>query len=195
MTTDADILAIRRRRHREGRCIACGAAVARGPGCPRLLCPAHAERHSCCPCCLDIRPRVPSLAPGRTSDRCPACHQALRKGRQARTPRAVLIQHRADARARLLRQIIARYRRGESYAEIAAALKLRRDQLLGRIRNARRSGEWPRGLTSQTSPPGLLSTAEAAARLGTTQRVIQHRITRGTLDAVRRGRFWFVRGL
>lgn len=141
LTIDPDILAIRRRRRQEGRCVACGVRSGRA-----ALCDVCRATLAYCAACGATYPRRPGLAVWCTSDYCTPCKvQYQREARGGVT----CAEHSARLVARrqaLLRQVIRLYRAGATYDAIATALDIPRSTLASVMTFARRRGEWPAGL-------------------------------------------------
>lgn len=138
MTTDPDILAIRRRRRQEGRCLACGARVPR-----TALCGTCRARLAYCPVCETVYPRRAGLDPRRATEYCRACMTlAVRKRTGARSYDRYLADVQA-LRHRVLPEILRRYARGENLTSVAHVLGLTRSQIDRIIRDARLRSEWP----------------------------------------------------
>lgn len=138
-TPDPDILAIRRRRLQEGRCVACGARSGWS-----ALCTVCRQDQRWCPRCE----RVCALSEAsrrdadRTSVPCRDCHRAdqrVRQGTHARTGVPSWAAH--------IPTIVRLYRRNVPTAQIAAQFRVNPTTLRWYIAQARRRGLWPDGLT------------------------------------------------
>lgn len=138
MSVDPDILAIRRKRRQEGKCAACGARSGR-----LALCDTHRATLAYCPDCADIYQRRASFPSTCATQRCPKCSTAVSRRKRGGRTRA---QYLATTQARLIPEIMARYRKGEPLDKTARAVGLTRIQIDHLISYARKSGKWPKGL-------------------------------------------------
>lgn len=143
MSLDPDLLAIRRKRRQQKRCVNCGTPTPRAALCK----PCRATLRFC-PGCSAIYPAEHAsqraTAGGQSAIYCLPCSNVLRNGpRQRRAD--YLTQTRAHEHPQL-RQIKRLYKQGLTYPAIAAALGMNRGTLSATIRHARKTGRWPNAL-------------------------------------------------
>lgn len=139
MTIDPDILAIRRRRRQQGRCVACGkhAGIA-------VLCAGCRTTLVYCPRCEELRARPPGARHTCSSLYCPPCNTQRSREYHGWHGTVAEYQERRRARRReLLPHVIRRYRAGENLSATARALGLTREEIDHMISQARTRGEWP----------------------------------------------------
>lgn len=140
---DPDILAIQRKRRQQGRCIRCGIKTPRA-----MLCLECRKEWRYCPRCENVYP-VGKTTPDDISYICVDCKRVHERRRNGSVP---IEEYHAMRRAKAdkrLHPVIRRYRRGESYKEIAGSLGISIGRLSAMIRTARRYGRWPEELRRQ----------------------------------------------
>jgi DNA-directed RNA polymerase specialized sigma24 family protein len=144
MTIDPDILAIRRQRRREKRCLACGVPTPRA-----ALCKVCRRTLRYCPRCEALyateQPSQRATAEGRSTDYCRPCGNAVRNKR-SRTRHVYLTEQHARTHPQLP-QIIRLYKQGCSYDQIAQTLGIPRGTLSAIVTHARTTGRWPKKLS------------------------------------------------
>lgn len=141
MTTDPDILAIRRKRRREGRCLNCGVKAPRA-----VLCAVCRATLAYCAMCEALYTRRPGLDKRRGSEYCTDCGAASARGRRSRRTKTEYIAAAQAWRHAQLPEIVRRYRKKEPVIQIAQALGITPTVCHRLIRDARLHGEWPAGL-------------------------------------------------
>lgn len=141
---DADLLAIRRKRRQQKRCVACGASVPRA-----ALCKVCRATLRYCPRCEAVYPLAETsqrdMSNGRSTAYCLPCGNVVRNKRGR-----PLAQYLAEQRQRThpkLPAIIKLYRRGVRIRQIADELDINRNTLRALIDHARRTGRWPKHLS------------------------------------------------
>jgi len=138
--TDPDLLAIRRKRRQEKRCLACGVPVPRA-----ALCKMCRQTLRYCPRCEDVYAIPATETPdGRATLYCPPCRNVATNG--VRQPRDVYLASVRASQHPKLKQIIRLYRDGLSLSQIGRHLGKPTPTVASIIRHARRTGRWPRTL-------------------------------------------------
>jgi hypothetical protein len=140
---DPDLLAIRRRRRQDGRCVQCGAPTPRA-----ALCKACRQTLRYCPGCSAIYPAEQASARitsgGQSAIYCLPCSNVVRNGvRQRRAD--YLATMRATQHPQLGR-IKRLYKQGLTYPQIAERIGMNRGTLSATIAHARKTGRWPNTL-------------------------------------------------
>lgn len=148
MTIDPDLLHIQRKRHREKRCLACGIPTPRAS-----LCVGCRATLRYCPRCERVYPKAEANqeTPYPTVY-CRGCSAGIQLAQRRRGGAAPMEAYRAAIRARtqpMIDRMIALYRAGRTYGEIARAMDLSPGTVRGTIARAQRTGRWPKGLTRQ----------------------------------------------
>jgi hypothetical protein len=140
--TDPDLLAIRRKRRQQGRCVVCGLRMPRA-----ALCTVCRQAWRWCVRCGDIVPIEQSSdkAPSRSSAYCLPCRNVVVNG--PRVPRAEYLAATRTRSHPKLKTIIRLYRKGLTLPQIAAALAMNEHTLKAIIFYARKTGRWPKNLT------------------------------------------------
>jgi hypothetical protein len=137
-TIDPDMLAIWRRRRQQRRCLHCNKPTPRA-----ALCKTCRQTRRYCPRC-EVVWVIPAPRPtpnGRSTEYCFPCANLVRNG--PRPTRAVYDEQQRERRHPLLGSIIKRYKSGQTYDTIAAALDIPRGTLTSIIVHARKTGRWP----------------------------------------------------
>lgn len=136
---DTDLLAIRRKRRREKRCLACGEKTPRA-----ALCKACRATLRYCPRCEAVYPRGGAsqrdASGGRTTAYCLPCGNAVRNKR-GRDWAAYLAEQRSREHPKLP-QIKKLYKAGLTYPQIAGELGMNCGTLRAVIGHARKTGRW-----------------------------------------------------
>jgi ferredoxin len=137
---DPDILAIRRKRRQESRCVRCGEAAPRAS-----LCRVCRACWRYCPACEAVYPlaaahRRSDTSDGRASEVCPPCK---RRARGWRRPMAQYLADHAAHNHPLLVTIIRLYRRGLTRKDISVQVGRCERNVKDIIDHARRTGRWP----------------------------------------------------
>lgn len=142
-TIDPDILAIRRQRRREKRCLACGVPTPRA-----ALCKVCRQTLRYCPRCEAVygveQTSQRSTSGGRTTAYCWPCSNIVRNG-ERQSWEAYLAEQHARTHPQLP-QIIRLYKQGCSYDQIAQTLGIPRGTLSAIVTHARTTGRWPKKL-------------------------------------------------
>lgn len=142
-TLDPDLVAIRRKRRQEKRCVSCGTPTPRA-----ALCKACRQTLRYCPRCEVVYPAdrtsQRSTANGRSSAYCLSCSNIVRNG-QRRSWQSYLAEQQARMHP-LLPKMIRLYKQGLTYEHIADALGMKHGTLRAIIAHARATGRWPKKL-------------------------------------------------
>jgi hypothetical protein len=143
MNIDPDLIAIRRKRRQERRCVQCGTPTPRA-----ALCKACRQTLRYCPECAAIYPAKHAsarvTAQGQSAIYCLPCSNVLRNGKRQRRADYLTLMHAREHPQ--LRHIKRLYRQGLSYGAIASALKMSCGTLSATIAHARKTGRWPNAL-------------------------------------------------
>lgn len=143
-TFDTDLLAIRRKRRQEKRCLACGVSTPRA-----ALCMACRQTLRYCPRCEQLHSLAEtsqrSADSGRSTSYCLPCGNTVRNKR-GRDWAAYLAEQRQQQHPKLP-QIKRLYKQGLTYEQIADTLQMNRGTLRAVIAHARKTGRWPKQLT------------------------------------------------
>ena len=143
MQRDPDLIAIRRKRRQEKRCVACGTPVPRA-----ALCKPCRQTLRYCPECAAVYPADQAsqraTSGGQSSIYCLPCSSVARNG--PRQPRADYLAAMRDRQHPQLPKIKKLYKQGLTYPAIAAAVDMPHGTLSATSAHARKTGRWPKTL-------------------------------------------------